>query len=303
MIDITPGSIFIVALLLMAQIQGLSLEANISQSYTDFYFRLSIMGIVSLFGMVAFGIYYFSNDEIWKIPTEWKVIITVGWIAFVSFMTLGGNQMVGVPKASAVNLQLTQSTELWTSSVIPGFTEDLFYLAGLPMAFAVIVMLLFDRFGWGVGTKEFMGISVVACLVAAGGYNIWVIPGFTTSHIPAYGNIQLAYAGAFIFAAGQSLVYLITGWFLPIAHIIHNLIVVYGSLYIVVAFFPLMAMPMNKGKVNVNRKVAIGLMVLMFVVLMTSGCLTAGQAVDKGINETVNITGNIIESIQGWLST
>lgn len=40
----------------------------------------------------------------------------------------------------------------------------------------------------------------------------------------------------------------------------------------------------------------------LFALLMVSGCLTAGQAVDKGINETVNITGNIIEGLKGWFS-
>ena len=244
MIDITPGSagrtlleymaIFLVALLLMAQIQGLSLEPNISSAYADFYFRLSMMGIITLLGMGAFGIYYFSNDEIWKLSTTSKAIITVAWIVFIAFMTLGGNQMVGVPKASVATLQLTTETELWTSSVIPGFTEDLFYLAGLPMTFAFLVFILFDRFGWGIGTKEFMTVSVIACLIAATGYNIWLIPGFTTAHIPAYGQTQLAYTGAFIFAAGQSLVYLITGWFIPIAHMLHNLIITYGALYLVV---------------------------------------------------------------------
>ena len=243
MIDITPGSagrtaleymaVFLVALLLMAQIQGLSLEPDISSAYSDFYFRLSTMGVITLLGMGAFGIYYFSNDEIWKLSAIHKIIIIVAWTAFIAFMTLGGNQMVGVPKASAT-LQLTPETELWTSSVIPGFTEDLFYLAGLPMTFAFIVFIAFDRLGWGIGTREFMAVSIIACLVAATGYNIWLIPGFTTAHIPAYGQTQLAYTGAFIFAAGQSLIYLITGWFIPIAHILHNLIITYGALYLVV---------------------------------------------------------------------
>ena len=41
----------------------------------------------------------------------------------------------------------------------------------------------------------------------------------------------------------------------------------------------------------------------LFALLMVSGCLTAGQAVDKGINETINITGNVIDYIGTWFST
>ena len=45
------------------------------------------------------------------------------------------------------------------------------------------------------------------------------------------------------------------------------------------------------------------LIIGLFALLMVSGCLTAGQAVDKGINETINITGNVIEYIGTWFST
>jgi hypothetical protein len=51
-----------------------------------------------------------------------------------------------------------------------------------------------------------------------------------------------------------------------------------------------------------NPVLIIGGIVLLMFVLMSSGCLTPGQAVDKGINETINITGSIIDGIKGWLS-
>lgn len=48
---------------------------------------------------------------------------------------------------------------------------------------------------------------------------------------------------------------------------------------------------------------AIILIMCLFALLMVSGCLTVGQSIDKGINETVNITGNIFEGIKGWFNT
>lgn len=38
----------------------------------------------------------------------------------------------------------------------------------------------------------------------------------------------------------------------------------------------------------------------LLALLMASGCLSPGQALDKGINQTVNVTGNLIDGIKGW---
>ena len=228
------AAIFLVGLLLCAQIQGLSLEAKVSQAYTTFYFQLVIMGLVSVTAMVAFHMWYFSHD-VFRIAWQYKAAILGAWTIFIVLMSSSGNQIWPVPKASMETFQLSTATEFYTSSVIPGFAEDLFYLCSLPMLFAFLWFVFRENaMGAEIGATEFIAAGLIASIIASTGYNIWVIPGFTSSHVPAYGSAQSAYAGAWIFSAGQSVVYFVTNTFFPAAHVLHNLIIVYGQLNAVV---------------------------------------------------------------------
>jgi hypothetical protein len=121
-----------------------------------------------------------------------------------------------------------------TSAIIPGFSEDLLYLASFPMIISLLFFIPRTFMFGSPGRMEFLVVTFIACIIAATGYNVWVVPGFTTSHVPAYGDVQNAYAGAWIFSAGQSYIYLITGQFIPIPHMLHNAMVTYQNLYVVV---------------------------------------------------------------------
>lgn len=222
-------AIFAVLLFLSMQIAGMSLEANIAKGYTDFYGYLAFQGMVVVVVMGAFSLWYLSHDFI---PLRYRLGITAGWLVFMLVISIAGNQMVPIPKASIETLQLTKQTELWTSSVIPGVLEDWNYLVGFPMIISLAYFIGRKRlFGSDVGFGEFVATGIVACLIASTGYNIWVIPGFTSAHVPAYGGADLAYGGAFVFSFGQSLTYFLTGIFLPLPHILHNFIIVYGQIY------------------------------------------------------------------------
>jgi len=193
-----------------------------------------LQGMALTVAMGAFGLWYFSHD-IFGLSFLHKVIIIGGWTFLIVAMSFGGNQIWPVPKASIGSFQLTQGTELYTSSVIPGILEDLNYLAGLPMVLALAYFLMRENvFGGEIGSTEFIITGIIACLIASTGYNVWVVPGFTSAHVPAYGGATMAYAGAWIFSFGQALVYFVTGIFLPLPHILHNLIIAYGQIYAVV---------------------------------------------------------------------
>lgn len=226
-------AIFAVVFWLSMQIAGMSLEANISESYADFYGYLALQGLALTLAMGAFGLWYFTYDPLGLSKVS-KLLIVGVWTAMIAFVTLGGIQIVPVPKASIETFQLTKETELYTATIIPGILEDLNYLAGLPMIIGLAIFLFLQRLGVEIGRSAFLGIGIVACLIAASGYNIWVVPGFTSAHVPSYGGSQMAYFGAWFFGFGQALVYFITGIFLPLAHILHNFLIVYGQLYSVV---------------------------------------------------------------------
>ena len=51
----------------------------------------------------------------------------------------------------------------------------------------------------------------------------------------------------------------------------------------------------------INEVIAtLGIVMIFVALLTTSGCLTPGQALDKAINETKNITSNTIDGVKGW---
>ena len=222
-------SIFLVIYFLGLQLTGLSLEMNISKAYIDFYSGLIPLGILSIIGIVVFRIRYFDAfGDYLSGPVKFFLII--GWTLFIVILSFRGTQVIPVPRASAEGLQLTEGTELYLSTIVPGILEDLVYLAGLPMVLMTGI-LLFLEFGLSIEPSAglILGIAIMSAFVASLGYNIWVIPGFASAHVPSYGASSPALAGAFMFSFGQSLVYIFSGLFIPAAHILHNAIVFMGA--------------------------------------------------------------------------
>jgi hypothetical protein len=204
------------------QVLGLSLEPHVSGGYVNFYLPLSLFCLIGAGITVAFD---WKWGDVLGLETWHKALIVVIWVVFIASISFSGNQILPVPKASAENLQLSAQTEVITSAWIAPPLEDMAFLWLLPMSFMVAMGVILESRGFDLSKVQFTVLAFVAVLIASLGYNIWVLPGFTTAHIPAYGNNQVAYEGAFVFAVGQSTVYLVTGWFLPIAHGIHNFIV------------------------------------------------------------------------------
>lgn len=230
LIDIAKQSVMALVILLVVyflglQLQGLGLEEGVSRAYVDFYSGLIPLSILSIIALVVFKVRYFSVFGEY-LGTAAKFGIIIVWTLFIVFISFSGQQVVPVPRASVESFQITAQNEMYLSSVVPGVLEDLNYLVGLPMIFAVILLLMLE-FGAGIepGAGVTIGVMVLAAFVASIGYNVWVVPGFASAHVPSYGATNPALFGAFMFSFGQSLVYMVTGLFLPLAHIIHNAII------------------------------------------------------------------------------
>ena len=101
------------------------------------------------------------------------------------------------------------------------------YLIAFPLVILTILMFIFKP----QSRIMLFALMVIACLVATTGFNVWLIPGFTSAHVPTYGEQQGAYIGAWIFGFGQSMVYMTTGWLAPITHFAHNSYIAAGTLY------------------------------------------------------------------------
>lgn len=220
-------AIFFAVFFLGLQLQGLSLEAGISASYVAFYSGLIPLALMSIIAISIFRVRYLELFD-FGIPVKFAII--AGWTLLIVFLSFSGTQIVPVPRASVEGFQIGASEQLYLSSVIPGILEDLVYNVGLPMTLLVIIALVAE-FGFGIeiGTGSLVGFAVIAAIVAAIGYNVWVVPGFASAHVPSYGVTNPGLFAAFFFSFGQSLVYILTGIFLPLAHILHNMIVFFGS--------------------------------------------------------------------------
>lgn len=223
--------ILIAIYLISMQITGLRVEEGVSPTYINFYHGLAMQG---LFGGVFVVLFLFFRANEFQIVEgrRWKIILHGAVIAAIFITSINAIQLYPVPRASVSGFQLSEGTELYTSSVIPGVIEDINYNFVLPLIF-VIAMVIFagNILKVDVGKKLMIVFILIACLISSVGYNVWLIPGFTSAHIQAYGENPQAFFGAFVFSYSQSMVNLMTGWFVPVAHIVHNYMIAYGQIY------------------------------------------------------------------------
>jgi len=210
------------------QLQGLSLEPNVAEGYVRFYQALIP---ICMFGAIFLILYKFLETEEFKIiESKWlKIGIHLTWIIIIIILTTRAGQILPVPKASVQEFQLSVGTELYTATVIPGLLEDFSYNLVFPLMIVITGALVIHLTGRDVSRTQIIALILGACFISSLGYNVWVIPGFASAHVPAYGQQPTAYLGAFIFSYGQSTVNLMTGWFIPFAHIIHNGIIAWSN--------------------------------------------------------------------------
>lgn len=227
--------VIIILFFLSMQLQGLGLEEGVSTGYTDFYGNYAVIALTMA---VVTGFLFYIVRIRWGhiITSKWLTLMIIAGFAFyIVVLTTGAGQIMPVPRASMHEFQLNPGTELYTSSVIPAILEDWIILYCLPfMLFIAIGMIIEIPFDYELGRWSVIGLALICCFIASVGYNVWVIPGFVSQHVPAYGGQTEAYVGAWLFAFPQSVIYFFTGVFFPVAHFLHNFIITYGSLYQIV---------------------------------------------------------------------
>lgn len=229
---IAPAILGMALFFLSLQLQGMAFEPNVSQEFIRFYQSLANLALQGLLLSIVFIVYReLRIGEILDLGFLEKAVIFFGFIIFIIVLTIGAGQILPVPKSSVQALQLSPEMEIYSASVIPAFTEDPAYLIYLPMFIMFITVALLELVGIELDRTMVLAVMVIACLIASTGFNIWFIPGFTSAHVPAYGEFQEAYIGAWIFGFGQSMTYMLTGWLIPVAHVVHNALIAGGQLY------------------------------------------------------------------------
>lgn len=230
-----PLILFTVIFLLSVQSINYSLQPGINPDFIKFYrdaFDLSMIGVLA--GSIFLLYRDLKIGDILGIDRVMKVVIFVAFIVVISVSTIAGGQIIGLPTVSVEGFSFSNGEEIWLSSVYPAFGEDPIFLMYLPIFMLFLVVGSLEYIGVLKGTSEdrwkVMGIMMVISLLAATGIGPF-LAGFTSAHSQAYGENQGSYAGAAVFGFGQSMVYMVTGITLPIAHAIHNAIVKSSEVY------------------------------------------------------------------------
>lgn len=314
MIDIIPkGKLVEYAVIalatgfLMLQVHIMSLLETVSSSYTAFYFNTFIIGAWMVVVLAAFGIWYLTVNPL---GLDWRMqlAIILGFNVFILVFTAAGNQIWPVPKAfdlpmDQLRTEVTPLQNYLTSAVIPGWSEDLVFLFGWPAFLLLLYMVPRTVFFGKPGGMEFIIVAAIACLVASTGYGTYIIPGFTSAHVPAYGQAGTAYVGAWIFSAMQSFVYFVTGLFIPTAHMLHNAVIVHGQLYAIALMgLILPAEGSLRARFGGTKTLYVAIFLSLFAVLAVSGCL-GGETAGENLDQFLNKTGQAINgSIEWWRS-
>lgn len=175
-----------------------------------------------------------------------KYLPHLAWVIIVIFLSISGFQVWGSPDiySSAQEFQTATSdepfaaqefsiaTSFWDVAVLPGFTEDMAAF-GLSAVFVAILGGLILIMGKITKSSVFkynkfwhVGAILIASPMAAIGLGF--IPGFAQAHASVGGtNLPFIFA-TFLFQTINLYVMWATGLFLPLAHIIHNGIFVFG---------------------------------------------------------------------------
>lgn len=239
----------ILILFIFFQLQLITLQGNpeISQFFLDKYIPLGwfciIVSAISLIfiwvrePLTAHIPALATTDSYRPIKWNWVKFVMIGLFAFTILLSVTTLkvQIMPIPHPIEVGFSVSPMTEAYYSSVIPGFYEDFTWgiiLPSLIFNFLWLIFFLVFKMDVRASMLSFMGIMLIAILISSIGYGL-LIPGFATAHTGAYQENMTAYLSAFFFMFIQSILYAITGLFLPIAHILHNAIF---SLGFVVAF-------------------------------------------------------------------
>lgn len=210
----------VILFVLYLQLMQMSVDPMVDPKFSSFYINGMIGGMLIISFM---GLFRWKFGDAFNLPNWAKGVWIIVFVLFISMMTLNTGQMIGVPDSMVLGASIPKESQIYNSAVFPAFGEDMTWLVGLPMGLTFVFLLISERLGFEVGWTLFLTLGITACLISA-----FV---FTSAHQQAYQEQRVAYTGAFIFSAGQSITYLATGVFLPIAHFVHNFLVKFNQMY------------------------------------------------------------------------
>lgn len=239
---IWSGIIFSIMLFILMQLLYLARKPEISKLFLDTYTPMAWFGVILSAILIIFNFLKepatahlsppATSDSYRLVQRTWVKFLIVFILSGVILLsvTTAKIQVLPIPHPFEVGFSISPITEVYLSSVIPGFLEDFMFFWILPQVifnFVWLLFLLLLKIDLRDNRAGFFAGMLIAIIISSLG-SAYLIPGFTVAHDQVYQfNIE-AYISAFIFAFIQSLIYMMTGLFFPLAHILHNALFTLG---------------------------------------------------------------------------
>ncbi len=232
--------------LIIIQLSWAGIISNLSPVYISFYKGLAMIGL-------AFSILYLLLDLVKDEPRELAIgsffdetplkplslatpivrfLPHLVFIFIIIFSSLSGLQLVEIPQLAVEGQPLAISTAetIWFQGIIPGFTESLviFIFAQLAILFVWLVLSWLRGSPLGAGFRTVIAIVVILLIALGSGF---LFPGAASGHAVTYGDNDPSYIGAVGFFFIEQMIFDQTGIFFPLAHILHNGLLIFNSVF------------------------------------------------------------------------
>jgi|GEM_PF-6453865 len=229
-ISISSMLLFSLVLLLL-YILRIRNDPSITSEWKSFYFSLGMLA--TFLASVSFVLMFIKGEPILsKFSHLWsdderilpkKVAVALLVILSITsgvFMYVRNTILLPVPEA--ITQSIAPSKEWFVTSVIPAFFEDYVFFIVVPSMVYVFLKALIKS----------DSTSVITALILISSFSGALL--FANFHADVYGNNIPYYTSALIFGMTISVIYLASGIFLPIAHLVHNTIAVFLLKYSIV---------------------------------------------------------------------
>lgn len=241
------------AIVLILSIAVFSLKGHIGYSapYVSFYLPalLIVAGIIFVFGILAnlikgmaevedeTGFTDFANTND---PEDYRLLGTPDtpfWMRVLPHIVLAifiGIMVVNVPAVAegfyylpevlSSGSYVSQVSESFFMSVPVGIAEDFIYLFLFPGIILALCIGIMRLSGVEITPFKYLVLVLIVCLITSAGYGA-IVPGFASTHEVSFKDDMPKYIYVFSIGYAQSVLNMLTGLFLPIAHITNNWLV------------------------------------------------------------------------------
>jgi len=154
------------------------------------------------------------------------VVFSVWTLSIIAGVSLFGIQIFPENTDIGNFYGTSQVSSAYYQSVPQMFGEDLVFMVALPSILLFVTWLILSGFGVELSKGAFTVTVLLVCILTSIGSG-YLIPGFAMAHEEVQGGTQNSefFFSAAVFSYFQSVIYQLTGLFLPVAHFAHNLIV------------------------------------------------------------------------------